>query len=84
MGVVTIPRSDVMPDPWKDHEMERGWSPLLTMHDTWAKEPSSMTSSPNERGRRLGGSGWENDKWIVTVDNFSFAVPSLLTLCVYH
>ena len=65
MGVVMIPRSDVMFDPWNDQEMERGWSPLFTMHETWANDPSSMTSSPNERGNRFGGS--ECNIWLVVV-----------------
>ena len=55
-GVVIIPRSEEMSCPWKDQEIERGWSPLVTMQDTWAKEPSSITSRPKVSGRRSGGS----------------------------
>ena len=63
MGVVIMPRSDVMFDPWNDQEMERGWSPLFTMHETWANDPSSMTSRPNDKGSRFGGS--ECKIWLV-------------------
>ena len=55
-GVVMIPKSEEISCPWKDQEMVRGWSPLVTMQDTWAKEPSSITSWPKFRGSRLGGS----------------------------
>ena len=34
VGIVVIPRSEVMLDPWKDHDIERGWSPLFTMQET--------------------------------------------------
>ena len=34
MGMVVIPRSDVMLEPWKDQEMLSGWSPFVTMQDT--------------------------------------------------
>ena len=60
VGIVVIPRSEVIFEPWKDQEIERGWSPLLTMQDTWAKEPSSITSRPNDSGRRSGGSDKNN------------------------
>ena len=36
VGIVGMPRSEVMLDPWNDHEIERGWSPLFTMQETWA------------------------------------------------
>ena len=59
-GVVIIPRSEEISCPWKDQEMVRGWSPLVTMQDTWANEPSSITSRPNVSGRRSGGSEKSN------------------------
>ena len=62
VGIVVIPRSEVIFEPWKDQEIERGWSPLFTMHETWANDPSSMTSSPKERGSRFGGS--EHKIWL--------------------
>ena len=36
VGIVVMPRSEVMLDPWNAHEIERGWSPLFTMQETWA------------------------------------------------
>ena len=62
VGIVGMPRSEVMLDPWNAHEIERGWSPLFTMQETWANEPSSITSRPNVSGRRCGGSG-RNNYW---------------------
>ena len=56
IGMVVMPRSEVMLEPWKDHEMVRGWSPFVTMQETWAKPPSSMTSLPKLRGSKSGGS----------------------------
>ena len=56
VGIVVMPRSDVMFDPWNDQDMVSGWSPCVTIHDTWAKAPSFMMFLPNERGRRSGGS----------------------------
>ena len=51
---MTIPSSEVMFEPWKDHEMASGWSPFLTMQDTCAKSPSLRISPPNERGESSG------------------------------
>ena len=51
-----MPRSEVMLDPWNDQTMVRGWSPFVTMHKTWAEAPESITSCPNERGSKFGGS----------------------------
>ena len=31
-----MPGSEVMLDLWNAHEIERGWSPLFTMQETWA------------------------------------------------
>ena len=56
IGVVRMPSSEVIFDPWKDHEMVSGSSPRRTMQDTWAKSPSLITEAPNERGNISGGS----------------------------
>ena len=56
MGMVLMPRSEVMFEPWKDQEIARGWSPFVTMQETWAKPPSSMMSLPKVSGSRSGGS----------------------------
>ena len=61
IGVVTMPRSEVIFDPWNDHAMERGSSPRRTIHDTWAKSPSLITAAPNERGNISGGSKMEKE-----------------------
>ena len=58
-GVVTIPSSEVMLEPWKDQEMVRGWSPFLTMQDTCVKSPSFRMLPPNDRGDTSGGSKME-------------------------
>ena len=55
-GVMTIPSSEVMFDPWNDQEMARGWSPFLTMQDACAKSPSLRMSPPKDRGESSGGS----------------------------
>ena len=34
VGIVVIPSSDVMFDPWNDQEIASGWSPLVTMQET--------------------------------------------------
>ena len=34
VGIVVIPSSDVMLDPWNDQVITSGWSPLVTMHET--------------------------------------------------
>ena len=65
IGVVTIPRSDVMFEPWKDQAMESGSSPRRTMQETWAKSPSLITAAPNERGNISGGSKME---WEIEVN----------------
>ena len=69
-GVVIIPRSDEILCPWKDQEMLRGWSPLVTIQDTWANEPSSITSWPKLRGSKLGGSD-EKNKLVFTINGRS-------------
>ena len=69
-GVVIMPRSDEISWPWKDQEMVRGWSPLVTMQDTWAKEPSSITSWPKLRGSKFGGSD-EKNKLVFTISERS-------------
>ena len=56
VGMVVMPRSEVMLDPWNDQEMESGWSPLVTMQETCANDPSSIMSCPKLRGSKLGGS----------------------------
>ena len=56
VGMVLMPRSEVMLEPWKDQDMARGWSPLVTMQDTWAKPPASMMSLPKDKGSKSGGS----------------------------
>ena len=77
MGVVIMPRSDVMFDPWKDQEMERGWSPLFTMHETWANDPSSMTSRPNDKGSRFGGSECKIELLVIYQSGKSFHLQCL-------
>ena len=59
VGIVVMPRSEVMFDPWNDQEMARGWSPFLTMQDACAKSPSLRMSPPNDRGESSGGSADE-------------------------
>ena len=44
VGIVVIPSSDVMFDPWNDQEIASGWSPLVTMQETCANDPSSIIS----------------------------------------
>ena len=61
IGVVTMPRSEVIFDPWNDHAMERGSSPRRTIQETWAKSPSLITAAPNERGNISGGSKMERE-----------------------
>ena len=56
VGIVVIPRSDVMFDPWNDQEIASGWSPLVTMQETWANDPSSIISWPKLSGSKFGGS----------------------------
>ena len=56
VGMVVMPSSEVMFDPWNDQEIVSGWSPCRTMQDTWAKSPSFITEVPKERGSSLGGS----------------------------
>ena len=68
-GVVIMPRSDEISWPWKDQEMVRGWSPLVTMQDTWAKEPSSITSWPKLRGSKLGGSDGKTSLLFLTINH---------------
>ena len=34
IGMMVMPRSEVMLEPWKDQEIVRGWSPLLTIQET--------------------------------------------------
>ena len=57
VGIVVIPSSDVMFDPWNDQEIANGWSPLVTMQETCANDPSSIISWPKFSGSKFGGSG---------------------------
>ena len=57
VGIVLIPSSDVMFDPWNDQEIASGWSPLVTMQETCANDPSSIISWPKLSGSKFGGSG---------------------------
>ena len=85
-GVVIIPRSEEISCPWKDQEMMRGWSPLVTMQDTWANEPSSITSWPKLRGSKLGGSD-EKIKLVLTIfqwKKWNPPVPSQRPITVHH
>ena len=61
IGMVVMPRSEEISFPWKDQDMWRGSSPLVTMQDTWAKSPSFMRSRPKVSGRRSGGSVTETN-----------------------
>ena len=48
--------SDEITSPFNAHEIDKGSSPLLTIHTSWANSPSSRTSLPNVRGIKVGGS----------------------------
>ena len=61
VGMVVMPRSEVMLEPWNDQVMVRGWSPLVTMQETCANDPSSMISWPKLRGSKFGGSDEDNN-----------------------
>ena len=34
IGIMVMPRSEVMLEPWKDQDIVRGWSPLLAIQET--------------------------------------------------
>ena len=55
VGIVVIPSSEVMFDPWNDQEISSGWSPLVTMQETCANDPSSIISWPKLSGSKFGG-----------------------------
>ena len=61
IGIVVMPRSEVMLDPWNDQVMVSGWSPLVTMQETCANDPSSIISWPKLRGSKFGGSDEDNN-----------------------
>ena len=56
VGIVVMPNSEVMFDPWNDQEIASGWSPLVTMQESCANDPSSIISWPKLSGSKFGGS----------------------------
>ena len=70
IGETMMPRSDEIFAPWKAQDIERGWSPFLTMHDTWAKSFSFIMSAPKVRGSSSGGSKWKKNVSAFHVDIF--------------
>ena len=55
-NVVEMLGSEETTSPCKDHDKDKGSSPLLTMQITWANSPSSIVSFPNVNGRICGDS----------------------------
>ena len=61
IGVVNVPKSELIFIPLKVHEITSGSSPFLTMHDAWANAPSSSTSLPKDMGSKSGGTALLDD-----------------------
>ena len=53
--VVRVGSEDTM-SPFRLQVMERGLSPLVTAHISWAESPWFTGNSPNEKGVIVGGS----------------------------
>ena len=54
--VVEREGSEESVSPLRYQDMVNGWSPCVTMQDTWAKAPSFIMFLPKDKGRRSGGS----------------------------
>ena len=54
--VVVRVGSELITSPFRLQVMERGLSPLVTAHISWAESSWFTGNSPNEKGTMVGGS----------------------------